>query len=1090
MRSFFFALLGLLAISIPSVAYGTDTNFGLNGNANGAATHYVSISADPYLQAYDVLAEASINNATNFFGGADWVNEGVLVTACIFGNGADTRCYGPAEGTASIALVAQPYQLDRPYGNYTTISLYATYYCTAQLTSGGVINCTSGYGGGVSYYSISGNARGVSINSMSAPISADVGQSFTVSWAVDQALDGVSISSSANISCGAISGSSVNCVGTSVANGSVTLTAQGPLHDGQSYNTRTITSVKNIDIRATGGSGDPPPPPPPNNYTLTVTKSGTGAGTVTSSPAGINCGSTCAANYVNGTSVTLTATAGSGSTFAGWSGSGCSGTGNCTVSMTQARSVTATFNGAACANCAQFISQTINGVLNPGNLSLTLVAGQTYPVSVVFKNTGTNTWTCCSPAWNNGDPFSNLWNANGYKLGNLVDPTPWGSSSVRVKVPSNTAQGSNATFSYNITAPATPGNYRFQNRMVQEFVAFFGDSSSYIEIQVVSGQALTVTKAGTGSGTVNSGSSPLPVINCGSTCSGSYPSGTSITLSATASAGSVFAGWSGSGCSGTGSCTVSMTQARSVTATFNTIGPSIVSTSITPSPASVNASTQHTITVVASHPVGGSNIHYQYGIINHQGTNTGQYRGYLVWSTGSWGATQKDNQACTGGGYGALLIASPYEIYGSQYLELVGCSTSVSGNNRTVTFTVTFNNANSGSGASETRAFTSPLSNNTISGYARDNNGVVAGWVAGATFSISLVPGVTSVSVSPNPVTPNGAMNHTITAVGSHLGGGANIDQFYVISNYQGANAGQYRGYLTWATSNAWPTHKDNRACTGGGYAAIQSEGGQSVYGPQYIELESCSTSVSGNNRTLNLVVRFNTNFTTPTTNNLLSGQTRAGGGNFSGWISGSTYSLVQSFNYTLTPSSGTVNVTKGSGTVNVQNTITKTLTAGTGEAVTLNVSGLPSGVSVQSITNQGCAPTCSSVITFAVTSSAPTGNHTITVTGSPLNNTATFTLNISGNPMSVSCSASPATVLVGQPITWTANVSGGTGPYTYSWSGSEGLAGTSASIVKTYSTIGQKTATVTVTDDDSLTAQCSPAGTAQVYFNPVFEEF
>jgi endoglucanase len=79
------------------------------------------------------------------------------------------------------------------------------------------------------------------------------------------------------------------------------------------------------------------------NYTLTVTKAGTGSGTVTSSPSGINCGSTCSANYSSGTSVTLTAAAAGSSTFAGWSGA-CSGTGACTVSMTAASSVTATFN--------------------------------------------------------------------------------------------------------------------------------------------------------------------------------------------------------------------------------------------------------------------------------------------------------------------------------------------------------------------------------------------------------------------------------------------------------------------------------------------------------------------------------------------------------------------------------------------------------------------------------------------------------------------------------------------------------------------------------------------------------------------------
>lgn len=83
-----------------------------------------------------------------------------------------------------------------------------------------------------------------------------------------------------------------------------------------------------------------------SGQTLTVTKAGSGGGTVTSSPAGINCGGTCSAQFANGTGVTLTAAAAGGSTFGGWSGA-CTGTGACTVSMTQARSVTATFTGTA-----------------------------------------------------------------------------------------------------------------------------------------------------------------------------------------------------------------------------------------------------------------------------------------------------------------------------------------------------------------------------------------------------------------------------------------------------------------------------------------------------------------------------------------------------------------------------------------------------------------------------------------------------------------------------------------------------------------------------------------------------------------------
>ena len=76
--------------------------------------------------------------------------------------------------------------------------------------------------------------------------------------------------------------------------------------------------------------------------TLTVATSGNGSGTVGSSPAGINCGATCSHTYATGTGVTLTATPESGSVFSGWSGA-CSGTGACNVTMSQARSVTATF---------------------------------------------------------------------------------------------------------------------------------------------------------------------------------------------------------------------------------------------------------------------------------------------------------------------------------------------------------------------------------------------------------------------------------------------------------------------------------------------------------------------------------------------------------------------------------------------------------------------------------------------------------------------------------------------------------------------------------------------------------------------------
>ena len=75
--------------------------------------------------------------------------------------------------------------------------------------------------------------------------------------------------------------------------------------------------------------------------TLTVTRDGNGV--VTSSPTGINCGTTCSATYASGTVVTLTAAPLDGSTFTGWSGcDAVSGT-TCTVTMNAAKSITAGF---------------------------------------------------------------------------------------------------------------------------------------------------------------------------------------------------------------------------------------------------------------------------------------------------------------------------------------------------------------------------------------------------------------------------------------------------------------------------------------------------------------------------------------------------------------------------------------------------------------------------------------------------------------------------------------------------------------------------------------------------------------------------
>jgi len=79
----------------------------------------------------------------------------------------------------------------------------------------------------------------------------------------------------------------------------------------------------------------------PTSYTLTV--STTGSGTVTSSDSAISCPSTCSMSYTYGKQITLTATPAAGWSFTGWSGTTCTGTGTCLVTMATTENVTATF---------------------------------------------------------------------------------------------------------------------------------------------------------------------------------------------------------------------------------------------------------------------------------------------------------------------------------------------------------------------------------------------------------------------------------------------------------------------------------------------------------------------------------------------------------------------------------------------------------------------------------------------------------------------------------------------------------------------------------------------------------------------------
>jgi Divergent InlB B-repeat domain len=243
-----------------------------------------------------------------------------------------------------------------------------------------------------------------------------------------------------------------------------------------------------------------------NTYALSITKAGTGAGTVISSPAGINCGTTCAATFNHGTAVTLTATPLAGSTFTGWSGAGCTGTGACSVTVTSATTVTATF------------------------------AIVTYPVTVALAGTGTGSVTSspagiecgfdCSETVNHGTVMTLTATAavGSTFTGWSGDCTGPGVCSVTVTSPKS------------VTAIFTRNTY-----------------------------ALSVTRSGTGSGSVTSSPSG---IDCGATCSEVVGHGSNVTLTAVAATGSTFTGWSGGGCSGTSPCTMTVTAATTVNASF------------------------------------------------------------------------------------------------------------------------------------------------------------------------------------------------------------------------------------------------------------------------------------------------------------------------------------------------------------------------------------------------------------------------------------------------------------------------------------------------------------------------------------------
>lgn len=270
------------------------------------------------------------------------------------------------------------------------------------------------------------------------------------------------------------------------------------------YDNQQLVRFSNINAHDDCGAGSP---------VLTVTKTGAGAGRVTSNPAGIDCGVDCAESYKLNTVVTLTAAPHAGSTFTGWSGCATNPTPQtCTVTLDSDKVVTASF----------------------GRPTLTVFKAGSGGGLVTSSPTGINCGVECAETYYANTTAKVTLTAAPYAGSTLAG---W----------SGACSGAAATCTVTMSAS-------------RSVTARFNTTTA-------GKTALTLYKNGVGLGTVTSTPAGL---NCGTTCTtgvANFATGATVTLTATAATGSTFAGWGGA-CTGTGPCRVTLTAGRTVTATF------------------------------------------------------------------------------------------------------------------------------------------------------------------------------------------------------------------------------------------------------------------------------------------------------------------------------------------------------------------------------------------------------------------------------------------------------------------------------------------------------------------------------------------